>query len=163
MENIIEKLSSYNIFNYLLPGVIFVLFCKQYADIDIVQDDLLVGFFLYYFIGLIISRVGSLVIEPIFQKFGLINLASYENYLKASKDDPKIDVLNEMSNVYRTLIALFIISLATLGYKHATSFCPLLERYSSFIGSTFLLILFIFSYSKQSRYITKRINKINNP
>ena len=31
MESIIEKLSSYNIFNYLLPGVIFVVFCKQHA------------------------------------------------------------------------------------------------------------------------------------
>lgn len=162
MENIIEKLSSYNIFNYLLPGVIFVVFCKQYADIDIVQDDILVGFFLYYFIGLIISRVGSLVIEPLFKQVGFIKLASYENYLKASKDDPKIDVLNEMNNVYRTLIALFIISLATLGYKYAASAFPPLERYAGYIWSIFLLVLFLCSYSKQSRYITKRVNKINN-
>ena len=65
MKEIIEKLSSYNIFNNLFPGIFFVILAKYTTKYDFVQTDILLGSFLYYFIGLIISRFGSLVIEKI--------------------------------------------------------------------------------------------------
>ena len=77
MESVLEKLSSYNIFNNLLPGVMFVIFAKQFTNINLVQEDVFIAAFLYYFIGLIISRVGSLVLEPLLIKIGLIKYASY--------------------------------------------------------------------------------------
>ena len=64
MKDLLDKLSSYNIFNYLLPGVVFVAISKSLTIYNFVQQDIVVGVFLYYFIGLVISRIGSIVIEP---------------------------------------------------------------------------------------------------
>ena len=64
MKEIINKLSSYNLFNYLLPGTVFVALTEAFTSFPFAQDDLLIALFLYYFIGLIISRIGSLFVEP---------------------------------------------------------------------------------------------------
>ena len=68
MKDLLEKLSSYNIFNYLLPGIVFVALADALTSFHFVQQDIVIGVFVYYFIGLIISRLGSIVIEPILSK-----------------------------------------------------------------------------------------------
>lgn len=60
MSELIQKLSSYNLFNYLLPGIVFSVLLEQMTSYSIVQKDLFVNPFLFYFIGLCISRVGSI-------------------------------------------------------------------------------------------------------
>ena len=52
--NFIDKLSSYNIFNYLFPGVLFCVIADRYFFIPLVQDSIVTGLFLYYFVGLVI-------------------------------------------------------------------------------------------------------------
>lgn len=68
MKDLLDKLSSYNIFNYLLPGVLFAGMSKSVSGYDLVQENLLVGVFVYYFIGMVISRLGSLLVEPLLKK-----------------------------------------------------------------------------------------------
>jgi len=64
MKEIIEKLSSYNIFNYLFPGVVFAILATKFTNLNLTFDNLFLGAFAYYFIGLVISRFGSVFIEP---------------------------------------------------------------------------------------------------
>ena len=158
MESVLEKLSSYNIFNNLLPGVMFVIFAKQFTNINLVQEDVFIAAFLYYFIGLIISRVGSLVLEPLLIKIGLIKYASYEKYVAISAKDPKLDILNETNNMFRTMATLFIFILGAKVYDQIISSYPKLESIQFYFWSISLFLLFLFSYWKQSKYITKRIN-----
>ena len=84
-KEILDKLSSYNLFNYLLPGIIFVVVASNVTHYDFIQDDIVIGVFLYYFIGLVISRFGSLVIEPILKHFSFIQFADYKDFIAASK------------------------------------------------------------------------------
>ena len=65
LKELLSKLSSYNLFNYLLPGVIFVAVASKVTRYSFIQEDIVMGLFLYYFIGLVVSRFGSIVIEPI--------------------------------------------------------------------------------------------------
>jgi hypothetical protein len=68
MKDLIEKLSSYNLFNYLFPGVIFAVISEKMTSYSFLQDDIIVGVFVYYFIGLVVSRFGSLFLEPVLKK-----------------------------------------------------------------------------------------------
>ena len=52
MKDLIDKLSSYNIFNYFLPGILFVGLAEKVASSSLIQENLMIGLFLYYFIGL---------------------------------------------------------------------------------------------------------------
>ncbi len=151
MNELINKISSYNLFNYLLPGAIFTVIFENITPYKIIQTDLLVNAFLIYFIGLVISRIGSLIVEPIFRKF--ITFADYKSFVNASKNDVKIEILSESNNTYRTFIALFIVIFFIKSYYY---FIPK-NNYDIYILILSLFMLFVFSYSKQIKYITKRI------
>ncbi|EKD88152.1 MAG: hypothetical protein ACD_35C00035G0002 [uncultured bacterium] len=55
MKDLVEKISSYNLFNNLFPGVVFVTILGKFTTYDFIQKDLIIGLFFYYFIGLVIS------------------------------------------------------------------------------------------------------------
>jgi hypothetical protein len=65
MKDLLDKLSSYNLFNYLLPGVLFACLSEPIVGYNLIQTDIVVGVFFYYFLGMTISRIGSLAVEPI--------------------------------------------------------------------------------------------------
>jgi hypothetical protein len=109
MSEFIKLLSTYNLFNYLFPGYVFIFYINLFTNYAIPKSNILTEFFLAYFLGLVISRIGSLIIKPILDKFNFIEYADYEKFVKASKLDSKIDLLLEVNNMYRTLIALFLI------------------------------------------------------
>lgn len=157
MKNLLDKLSSYNLFNYLLPGVIFSFVGSEITSYSLLQKDLFTAFFFYYFIGLVISRVGSLFVEPTLQYLKLIQYSEYKNFVKANSKDPKIDVLLEVSNMYRTIIALFIALPILVLYEKISFIWPWFSKSEPYLILTTLLALFIFSYKKQVAYIRKRV------
>ena len=158
MNDLIKQLSSYNLFNYLFPGTVFCVGLNKLGGFDLIVENLFAAFFFYYFIGLTISRVSSLIVEPILKKNGFIKMGSYADFIKAEKKDSKIEVLSEVSNVYRTLISLPICAGA---YWTGIFVADTLSLPSSLRASAimlFLAILFAFSYRKQNSYVVKRIS-----
>jgi len=153
MNDFMNKISSYNLFNYLLPGAIFAVFIEKTTTYKILQSDMLINAFIIYFIGLIVSRIGSLLIEPILKK--IVKFAKYEDFITASKEDEKINILSESNNMYRTFISLFLILII---FKFYDDYCLICKEYNIYIFLLFLLILFVFSYMKQTKYITKRVD-----
>ncbi|HDL6888154.1 TPA: phosphohistidine phosphatase [Yersinia enterocolitica] len=156
MESFLEKISSYNIFNNLLPGAVFLFFFEKTIGYSIASDDVVKNIFLYYFTGLIIGRVGSIAIEPLLRK--IVKFAEYDRFLKAATIDPKIDVLSEANNMYRTLFTMsFLLLMISLilffinrTHGNVISICIYL----------FMCFLFIFSYVKQTNYIVMRVKKL---
>ncbi len=160
MDGLLDKISSYNIFNYLLPGSLFAVIADAVTDYRFIQEDIVVGLFLYYFIGLVVSRIGSLVVEPILKAVGFVNFVAYGKFVEASKTDPKIDVLSETNNMYRTLCALFILLLFVVLFDRLAPSLPWLADGSPYIVGIALVIMFLFAYRKQTKYIVGRVNKV---
>ncbi len=161
MKELIEKISSYNLFNYLLPGALFAVFVERVTSYRIVHDDIVTALFLYYFIGMVISRIGSLFFEPIAKIIGFAKFADYKKYVEASTKDEQLMTLSEANNTYRTLCSLFL----TLGivklYELISSKAGISATGTSCILFACLFILFAFAYRKQTNYITQRIG-VNN-
>ena len=155
MKELLDKLSSYNLFNYLLPGAIFVASAQRISNHSFKDENIVVQLFLVYFIGMVISRVGSLTIEPALKKVKFIKFAPYKEFVGASLKDPKIDILSEQNNTYRTLCAVFL-SLGILKlYDLAVLSWPRTTRTVVLVG---LFGLFAFAYRKQTEYVRKRID-----
>ncbi len=157
MKEILNKLSSYNLFNYLLPGIIFVALASKITHYSFIQQDIIIGAFLYYFIGLIISRFGSLVIEPLLKRFSFLQFVDYKDFVSASKKDEKLELLSEVNNTYRTLSSLFILLFLLKLYENIEGRYYFLKEWGAIILMVLLLIMFLLSYRKQTSYITKRI------
>lgn len=158
MKDIIDKISSYNIFNYLFPGVLFVVIAKYLTDYNFIQEDNLLGAFLYYFIGMVISRFGSVIIEPFLKKINFLKFREYKKYVSASKKDTKIELLSEVNNTYRTLNSMMVLLLLLKLYKTLSTKYGFDTSVSLITLTILIFILFIFSYRKQTNYITKRID-----
>lgn len=159
MKEIFAKLSSYNFLNYLLPGAIFVLACRYLNLVDFKNEGILIEFTAYYFAGMTISRVGSILVEPISQYLGIIKHSSYSNYISACEKDGKIEVLLEQNNLYRTIISMFLILLFFLGGKYTFEKLDITSEYVSIILIFNILLLYVLAYRKQTTYIRKRVEK----
>jgi len=157
MQEFLEKLTSYNLFNNLLPGVIFAVFICEMLHVELLGDNLAKDFFVSYFIGLIINRFGSLVVEPVLRRIGFVEYAPYEDFVKASQKDPKIEIILESNNIYRTMSALFILVFVVIVYDQISIKFPFLFDHKLSIISGLLLILFLLSYRKQTEFIKKRV------
>lgn len=157
MKEIIEKLSSYNIFNYLFPGVVFAILATKFTDLNLTFDNLFLGAFAYYFIGLVISRFGSVFIEPFLKLIRIVKFADYKDFVTVSKSDNKLEILSEANNMYRTLVSMFLLLFLTFGFEILADKWEFLKNNQDIILLTFLFFLFLLSYRKQTNYITKRI------
>ncbi|MEN6463053.1 MAG: hypothetical protein ABFC94_17005 [Syntrophomonas sp.] len=161
MSSILEKLGSYQILTNLLPGAFFVLALKFFFGLILptnVAEDIAV----YYFMGLIINRIGSLVVEPILKKFHFTQYASYPDFVKAAKADTKVDTLSEMNNYTRSLLTCVLLlpvmrilqawSLKWTWFSLNWKWCLI----------ALLIVLFLFSYRKQTDYVRKRVEAVNS-
>ena len=161
MEHFFNKLENYNILNYILPAVIFDVGCRYYINIALIpNDNIFISVFIYYFLGLVISRIGSLIIKPLLWKLKILNKKDSSNcadFYKAEETDAKIKILFTDYNMYRNFIAtFFLLLIAKFAYAvktwlniNSTIICTIL-----FI---LLIILFVISYRKQLGYIHSRI------
>lgn len=168
----LEKISSYNIFNNFFPGIAFCYMVKFFTNYKMDTESAWENFFIYYFWGLIISRIGSVVIEDILLKIKIknkesklkqnyINRAPYEEYSRASEKCSFIKILNETNNVYRTMISVFACVLIIKIYEVLSIYwVKLFGQMVMVLEILFLtvgIILFIMSYKKQTDYIRKRV------
>lgn len=168
-----KKITSYNIFNNLFPGIIFCFALNQTTKFNIGSESMLENIFIYYFVGMVISRIGSLVIEKFLKKIkiknkitkkkeGFLIFSNYSDYVDASENQETIKILSETNNTYRTLIALFS-SLAIVKIYEIVLHDLLLtvvgENIIYILLFVILSIIFLFSYRKQTAYINKRVEK----
>lgn len=155
----LEKLSSYKIFNHLFPGIIFAAIGTKLTNTSFLYDNILIGIFVYYFYGIVISRVGSILVEPFLKKIRFIEFAPYSEYVIASKVDDKIELFSEENNMYRTLISTFFCLFTIHIFKKVITINSFISDNSTIFALFFLIILFSFSYRKQTMYIKLRIQQ----
>ncbi len=162
MSELLDKIGSYNLFNYLLPGVVFIVLLNEIFQVNFIQDDIFVAAFFYYFVGLVLSRLGSVLLEPVLKKFGFIRFEEYSKYLDAIKEDSKLEVFVEASNTYRTFAAVFLVLTIINLFGLVKNKFPISSDTNVWVGLFLMLLLFLLSYRKQTLFISSRIRKIAN-
>lgn len=157
MNELLAKLSSYNIFNYLVPGALFSIGSKRLGIFDLTDTDLATNLLTFYILGMIVSRVGSLLIEPALKWTHLVTYAPYTKFILASQKDIKIEVLVEVSNTYRTFSAAFLILLVGYLFSGLPVVPGLEQRWLVVVSLVALGIMFLASYRKQASFVRKRV------
>ena len=115
-----------------------------------------------YIVGMICSRFSSVCIESLFKKYKWIQWRDYELYNKAKKERPYIATLLENANMYRTFVAVFFLAFVAIGCKELEGCWAFFPKIEPFILLLALLLLFVFSYIKQTNeYVIKNIDEVN--
>ena len=61
IQIIIDKLSQYNFLTNILPGTVLCLMIEYVVGYHIINDDIYLSFIMFYFVGMVNSRFGSLI------------------------------------------------------------------------------------------------------
>lgn len=175
-RNILNKITSYDIFNNFFPGIIFCYLIEYITSLSLVADlDIWEKIFVYYFWGMVISRIGSLIIEKLLmfikvknketnEKENFLVFEPYERYSEAAENKPIIEKLSEINNTYRTFSTVFALAILFKLYDLLLlEKCNKLSIQMNAVLSILILILlfslFIASYRKQTNYIRNRVEK----
>jgi hypothetical protein len=170
MDKIIDKLTPYNLFNYLIPGVVFVIFLDRISEYHFIPKDsslpeLFFGIVKFYFIGMIISRMGSLILECILtEKISFVKKFDRGLFAKVTsgeKKDTLVEVLYEVRNTYRTIASMFIILLVIklICWNYTEKDFSSVKHVTTFI---LLSILFVYAFRKQDKHLSDRMETMRN-
>lgn len=136
----------YELVNIFIPASVFITIISNFKifNFDFFAQPLLCQITILFITGYVLSRIGSVIVQPVMELLKIINMQDYKNYLKYT--DKNIKVMQCTANEYRTYIALF----GVLYVIHTNS---------SYIRCLwlFIVILFGLSYKKQMSFIQKRL------
>jgi len=141
-----------------MPGILFVILVKNFVGYNLEQENIYIGLFLYYFIGMTISRISSIAIEPILKFSKFVTFSDYKLFIEASKKDEKLDVLIETSNMIRVLFTMIFLTISTKLYFSTQSFWNLSVSAEKYFILCLLCLIYLLAYRKQTDYIKKRID-----
>ena len=156
-----NKISPYNILNNFIPGVVLWFLLKSIVGWDFIcHENWVVSVILFYFAGEVNSRVGSLLIEKGMKRYYGELFCSYEDYIKAEREDATIKILNTQNNIYRSFVAVCLIVFLSLVWSWVVVFFPVLSCIEKELMIVLLFVVFMFSYVKQTTYVAKRVSVI---
>lgn len=155
-----EKLSSYNLVTNLVPGAVLAV-ALRYSGVPIVGPENVGTFIvLAYALGALSSRVGSLVIDPVLHKTGWLPHRDYRAFVEASAIDPKMDVLIETANGYRTFTSAGVLYFVLILAGKAATAAHLNQPQIFIAAGLVLTAVFALSYKKQDTYVSARVARI---
>jgi hypothetical protein len=152
-----EKISEYNLFNYLVPGSVFMIALRYVAGVIPFENNVILFLLTAYFAGMALSRVGSLILEPVLLRAHLVSLSDFSEYVRAEKNDPKIATLLQEANAFRSMSAVFATLLLAKGALLLRPRFAHSDQIAAWICPAALLLLFMFAYRKMFRYIKQRV------
>lgn len=163
LKFILEKLSQYSILTNILPGAVLCIILTYLVGYDMLfLDDWFLQGIVFYFVGMVNNRFGSLVVEPLLKKCGFLKFSPYKDFMRAEKVDPKIETLSTENNVFRSYNSLGVLAIFALIFKAIENNCAWVQncccQCKTAIILLLLLVLFGFSYRKQTSYVYRRVN-----
>lgn len=158
LKLLIDKLSQYNFLTNILPGTVLCIVLGQVVGYNILfTHDWYVQGILFYFVGMVNNRFGSIVVEPLCKNTGLVSFVPYRDFVKAEKEDAKITTLSMENNVFRSYISVCLLSVIAWGYKLLEGAIPFFLDVRTILLLIALLVLFCLSYRKQTKYVKQRV------
>ena len=170
LNTIIAKLGSYHILANLIPGAFFGFALDALFGITLPVEGLGGYIVAYYFIGLIIGRIGSLVTKRIFTRqkgakkricTQFIEYAPYSDFMKSEKSDQKLVALSDMNECYRSLLTSVWLLPVVNGFYWLVQRHQWLSTHWVWIAVLLLFGLFLWSYKEQTRFIKERVENAN--
>ena len=151
-----EKITSYDLLTSLIPGA-FLLEAFRASGIPFVDaSDLAAWILLAYALGIFCNRVGSLFVEPQIQK-RIARNHSYAEYVKATKSDERLESLVEKATFYRTMLTgsgVYLMGMLIFAVFGEFLVDP---TWAIPLAALTAMLVFYLSYSKQEKYIAKRV------
>ena len=164
MESLIlalfEHISAFEVFGTLVPGLILAVALDElFFQHALSGGGNLKLIVIAYCLGIIASRLGSLLSDRLSSRLGVtLRISYYNDFIQAEKRDAKIDILQSVSNLYRTLMGSCLIvayCACARALRHAVG-QAVVNVVVDVLTIGLLTLLFLLSWRKQERYVEQR-------
>jgi len=109
-----------------------------------------------------ISRISSIIFEPLLKFIRFVKFKDYKLFVDASKKDSKLEIMVETNNKFRVLFTMIImVIIAKFYYSININYFKISLVNQEYILLIIICLIYLFSYRKQTKYITKRIEANN--
>lgn len=154
MSDFFKNLTAYDLINVLVPGAIIVAVSDYLGFTSLYSGNVFLATIVSYVSGIVASRVGSIALEPVAIRVGVIDKGSYHDYVKAKAKDADIEKISMVANSYRSLCGAICICLLLLAF----SYTPLEWRPAlKVVAMMLIILLFLAAWFKQSHYVGRRV------
>lgn len=154
---ILDKLSQYNFLTNILPGTVLCILLHYLVGYNLLLSDYYLAGILFYFAGMVNSRFGSLVVEPLLKGLKIVVFAPYSDFVRAEIQDAKLTVISQENNTYRSYVSVMVLVLLAYLYKMTLANIEIVGNNEIVILLALLIVLFVCSYRKQTNYVRKRV------
>lgn len=164
LKIIIERVSNYELLNNIIPGSIYVILTEKLTSFKIQTGDFWQDIIVFYFGGLVIGRIGSLVVERFLKWSKKTQFEPHSDYVKAENKNKLVRELSTINNMYRTYTAVAMCLAFTVIFNHLWALlekCDWSKSVMYLVGCGLLVVIFGKSYIKQTEYISSRVKTIN--
>lgn len=157
-------ISSYNLINYFVPGVVFVYFIENLTTLKITSGDILVDIILYFVLGIAVNRFGSLFLKDYFRVLANKKVIrnDYVDYVNAIKQDSELKLINEMTDLYKTFATILLLLPLIKLFEFTRMKYDFVNEISIPFTLALLLVLSIMAFNAQEYYSSKRIARIKD-
>lgn len=162
LSAVLGKVNNYNILNNLIPGAILCVVFKYLVGYDFMNVGTIELIVIFYFAGMINSRIGSLFVEWILKKIKLVTFRNHNLYVAVEKKDKKMNSLVEINNMYRSMISIVFTAIIVKFYHVAVDLQWDFGNVTEWVLLIALLVLFAMAYRKQTKYIVSRIDYLTD-
>ncbi|MBO6252126.1 MAG: hypothetical protein J6O49_00540 [Bacteroidaceae bacterium] len=152
------RISNYNLLNNLIPGAILCVLLKYLVGYDLMNVGTLELLVIFYFVGMVNGRIGSIIVEPFLRWIKLVTFRDHKLFVEAEQKDKKIVYLSETNNMYRSMISVAFTAIVVKFYYVAVEKCWDFGDFTQWLILIGLLVLFALAYRKQTKYIVSRID-----
>ncbi|MBP5571906.1 MAG: hypothetical protein J6X39_04490 [Bacteroidales bacterium] len=152
------RISNYNLLNNLIPGAILCVLLKYLVGYDFMSVGTLELLVIFYFVGMVNGRIGSLIVEWVLKKINFVTFRDHEQFVAAEQKDKKIVYLSETNNMYRSMISVAFVALIAKIYHVGVDLHWDWGNLSEWVVLVAMLVLFALAYRKQTKYIVSRID-----
>jgi hypothetical protein len=161
MDKFLDYISAYHFLNYIIPGTLFLVLVDVLDIYDLPLNNVLLMLFGGYCSGMVLSRIGSLLLENYLRKWKFIVFASHSDYKDAESKDPKVGILSTENNMYRTFLTTYFSLLLLFGLNLIPCVNGFMHTpWMALIIIAFLTLLFLFAYRKQTSYVRKSVENV---
>ena len=158
LASFLGRISNYNLLNNLIPGAILCVLLKYLVGYDFMNVGTLELMVIFYFVGMVNGRIGSLIVEWILKKVNFVTFRDHKLFVAAEQKDKKIVYLSETNNMYRSMISVAVTALLAKLYHVGVDLQWDRGNISEWVVLVAMLILFACAYRKQTNYIVSRID-----
>lgn len=152
------KIGNYNLLNNLIPGAILCVLLKYLVGYDFMNVGTLELLVIFYFVGMVNGRIGSLIVEWFLEKIKFVTFRDHKLFVAAEQKDNKITSLSETNNMYRSMISVVFTVLIVKVYHVGVDLLWDWGNISEWVALLAMLVLFVCAYRKQTNYIVSRID-----